>query len=831
MVDAHLPIFDFPVCFNQDPFDPAPPAPQWTNLAGIVTGVGSAQRGRQYELDTNQTGAMDLTLTDKDETYNPANTGSALSPNVQPYRQVRAYATWPNLPGNLFNAAYNNTDGSFESYTNGTAMATLWPGSANFNCTAASTVTTTNPRTGTKCATFAFNSGVNPSWLFVIPTIPGVQYTASAWVRQTAANALFLFINGGAAGATNNATGAYFRLTVTFTASATTHQLVVGCSGASVGVTTVNVDDIQLDRGAAALTNVATGGLQRSIWTSGYVERWPTEYFEQGFRGGRTIPCVGPFFALQNQTLLPELRGAILAKAPNYYWPLTESGSGVTSFAEISGNSGPPLLRFDSKYGPGTFDVGASLPVAGAPGDGGVHMINNLTTSPSSRATTILTTGQSGTPGVNGPVGSTFGFTLAFVMSRPVMTSTDVYIQLWDGGYGATNLSFGGFTGGNIFWVFAGAAGQFFDNWHDGKPHLFILTVTATAGSWVMNAYVDNTQPLVNGTIALGAAAMTNFWFQIGDSIGFIGQPFGGFNQEQTTNHVAIWNRTITGPERADLYNAFVGYTGEASGTRLSRWMSSFGLSALTGDIQTGNSLTGPSDASETTTLLDGGNGLAKLEFGNLFESATGVGYRSRSYRYLQTTPAIVFGENAAGGEYPYQGDIKFDFDPTYVFNEADVSLPTGQTGHAEDAASQRRFGRKTFTETFNYFNPNDATDAANFVVGYYKIARPRIETITLDPATGRGSFGDGTMWPALLQLEIGMLVRVMRRAKAGNAGAGVTYQQDYFIENINWSGIDFETGTCLLQLQLSPALITIRPWILEDPTYGLLESTTYLAF
>lgn len=834
MVDSHFPIVSIPVCFNQDPFDPAPPTPQWTDLAPLVTAISTAKRGRQYELDTTQTGEMQLSLLDRDEKYNPLNTASALSPNVQPYRKVLAYATWPNPPGNLFNLTYNNTDGGFESYINGTAMSTLWAGSANFNCTANTTVTTTNPRTGTKSATFAFNAGVNPSWLFVIPTVPGTQYTASAWVRQTAANPLFLFINGGAAGATNSTVGAYVRLTVTFIATATTHQLVVAVSGASTNAATVNVDDVQLDIGAAALTNTATGGLQRSFWTAGYVERWPSEWIARGFQGVHTMPCVGPFFALQNQNLQPELRGAILAKNPDYYWPLTESGQNVTSFAEVSGHGGPPLVRYDSKYGPGTFDAGAAINVLGAPGDGGVHMINNLTSSPSSRATTILTTGQNGTQGVNGPVGSTFGFTMAFVMSRPAMTSSDTYVALWDGGYGATNLQFGGFTGGNIFWVFAGSAGQFIDQWHDGKPHLFILTVTATAGSWVMNAYVDNTQPLVNGTSALGTAAMTDFWFQIGDTIGFNGQPFGGFNQEQTTVHMALWNRTITGPERADLYNAFVGYAGpgaaETTGQRLTRWMTVNGLSSLTGDIQAGSSVTGISDASDSTGLLDGGQGLAKMEFGNFYESATGVAFRGRADRYLKTVPSIVFGENAAAGEYPYLEDIVFDFDPTYVFNEADITRPGGIKAHAEDLTSQKRFGRKTFADTMNYATDNDAQDAAWFVVNYYKAARGRLEHITIDVATGRGSFGDGTMWPGILQLEIGQLVRVMRRAKAANSAVGFTYQQDCFIENIEHSSIDFEAGAWTTILQLSPA-IPIRPWILEDATYGLLESTTYLAF
>jgi hypothetical protein len=37
MPDTHLPIVNFPVCFNVDPFDPAPPTPVWTDLAPLVT--------------------------------------------------------------------------------------------------------------------------------------------------------------------------------------------------------------------------------------------------------------------------------------------------------------------------------------------------------------------------------------------------------------------------------------------------------------------------------------------------------------------------------------------------------------------------------------------------------------------------------------------------------------------------------------------------------------------------------------------------------------------------------------------------------------------------
>jgi hypothetical protein len=831
MADAHFPIVDIPVAFNVDPFDPAPPTPQWTNLAQWVTAISSAQRGRQYELDQNQTGNMSFDVHDPNETFNPQNTGSAVSPNVQPYRKVLAYATWPNTPGNLFNLTYNSTDGSFESYTNGTALSTLWPGSANFNCTANTTVTTVNPRTGLNCATFAFNSGVNPSWLFVIPTIPGVQYTASAWVRQTAANPMWLFINGGVAGATSTTINAYVRLTVTFTATATTHQLVVGVSGASVGVTTMNVDDIQLDRGAAALTNTTSGGLQRSFWTPGYVERWPSQWEDQGFRGKHSLPCVGPFFTLANQNLNTELRNSILAKSPNYYWPLTESGTSVLSWGDISGNQGPALKRVDGKYGAGTLDTGAALPVAGDPGSGGVHSLNG---AGGSRLMSILSVGQDGIK-LPGPSGGDWELTISFVAKRLVPAHTDLEMVTFRNDDGSYSLQLtGGLTTGNLIWAVS-SGGSFGDQWGDGKPHIYILTIKAVAGVWTLNAYVDNTQPLSGGTFTFG----TNFhletmWLELfgGNTKG---NPFTGFDQDVTMADFAYWSRVITGPERADLYNAFIGYYGagafENTGQRLSRWLTEYGLSAFANDIQPGNSLCGVSQASAGQTILDAGIAQAKMEFGNFYESATGVAFRQRSDRYLKTVPTLVLGERADLGEYPYQGDVTFDFDPTYVYNDADITASGGQTAHAEDLTSQKRFGRKTFgPETFNYASGNDATDAANYIVGFYKIARPRVQQVTLDLATGRITGSDGTMWPLGIQLEIGQLVRVMRRAKAANAGAGITIQQDYFIENVNHNGIDFEAGTWFVTLQLSPAL-TLRPWILEDPTYGLLESTTYLAF
>jgi hypothetical protein len=90
--------------------------------------------------------------------------------------------------------------------------------------------------------------------------------------------------------------------------------------------------------------------------------------------------------------------------------------------------------------------------------------------------------------------------------------------------------------------------------------------------------------------------------------------------------------------------------------------------------------------------------------------------------------------------------------------------------------------------------------------------------------------FGDGTLWPMLLTLEIGTRVTVKRRPKAANAGAGITMSGDFFVERIDHHDIDFEAGTWLTTLQLSPVNIA-QPWILQDAVYGQLDVTTVLGF
>jgi uncharacterized ParB-like nuclease family protein len=483
---ASLPLQYFGVAFNADPFD-STATPVWSDLTVRLRGVSQAGRGRQYELDQVQAGALNAAWYDIDEALNPVNTGSAFSPNVLPYRQAVYMAQWPPAPVggavnllNLANPDYT-VDGSFESYATGSVPSWVLTAGA----IGAPGVTTTNPQQGTKAFSYNVAAGGGTMGIGVnIPTIPGKQYTCSWYVRQTAANTTQIFINGGAGGTSTALINTYVRLTVTFTASQPTHQVYIA-SFATASNGTVFCDAVQHEPGAAASAFSVTGPLLRNVWTRGYVERWPTAWDSNGYEGLSSTPVVGPFAILNNAYLHTELWGSIAAKRPDYYWPLSEA-SGATLFADNSGNSGPSLFAVASPIGTAgsTFAPGTTTNIPGEPGRTGVR------TAPVAgqegqlnQPFTILQLGYK-TPQIVGPSAvsgsiTTWGMTYSFVLTRPSATLNSQVIF----------VRFTSLIPGNTvsFPVGAGSAGQVSpgsvtDVWGDGKPHLYTFTVALGCG-------------------------------------------------------------------------------------------------------------------------------------------------------------------------------------------------------------------------------------------------------------------------------------------------------------------------------------------------------------
>lgn len=832
MASPNLPKIFSKVAFNGDPFDSSV-SPTWTDLSGRTLRINNATRGRQYELDTNQAGSASVDWLDIDEALNPANASSPYYPNVTPYRRAYLGVKWPAVgTGNYWNLAYDGKDPTFESYATGALPSWLFTSTAaGAQVTAASAFQGTKSITWTTANTGGFN-GVG----FDFEAIPGEQYTASVYMRQTAANSTLILINGIAFGASNTTTGSYVRLTVTFTARWPKMTCYVG-SFTTTLVGTVNIDAFQLEDGAAATAFTTAGPMARSIWTTGYVERWPKTWDADstGFQGMSPASLVGPLAVLQNAYLDSEIRGAVMALKPDFFWPLQEPAN-ATSFGEASGNSQPPLTQRNGQYGSvATFESGVETNSLGDVGGVGVHVTGDGNANSGS---SVLQTGLPGTPTV--ALGGTppFSITLNITLKYAYNATGTIGYMFWLTDSGSVNRQV------RLYWLDVSGSKKIIfqvdstpggsasvtvgDNWFaNDVPHVFTAVATFTSTTCQVFLYVDGTLQGSSAPVSTTGWAMpfTLRWVQLMGAQDSTGFTLGGLI-DGTYAYAAIWQRALSASEILSLGIANFGVIGELANDRISRYLSHIGYSdptTLTGGVSTlDSSQVQQGDDAQSTVVY-----VANSDFGNLYEGRIGLAFQGRNARYLTTTSTYTFGENTAGGEYPYLGDVNFDTDPTLVFNIADVErIPGGIKAHDEDTTSQKKYGKKGFSRQINVESDAVTVDAANYVVGIRKTPLQRIASITFDlGAAGPNS----TLWPMILNLEIGTRVTIVKRAKAGNSGAGLTMSADYFVESIAHAGIDLETGTWTVTLQLSPA--SAQVWILDDLTWSVLDQTTRLAF
>jgi len=662
---------------------------------------------------------------------------------------------------------------------------------------------------------------------------------------------------------TTAVSGSYALITQTFTATQPTHTFNLQLrSGPSFSTVTIQVDGLQVEPGATANTFTTVGPTIRSPWTRGYVERFPIQWDpdSNGFLGVMSGPVVGPGFQLNGAILHTEYVGALLAKSPLYYWRLNESASSATVFGDQSGNGGTSLYRYDGVEGPATaFTPGSASGITGDPNGVGV-LIGPSTGAPSPGPATILSTNQWGLGRALSGLGGTglaWGVTISLWMSSPNPTiattsgslvfalqgnTSDptscqilVAMILLPSGTPGPDLQFGNNVAGITFGRPAGTSTGL-----DGNPHHYVFTINFANNNINLSVYRDGvvygTPSNTNVSATFGSTTL-NANFILPSMAGSI-NPSGSSTSINsgiygTYEHLALFNRALTAADVADLYRAGQGYPNENSGTRVARYVA---LAGYTGgvDVQQGMTQMGSSVLAEGTTALAAIQGVQDTEFGVFYESQEGVAFRGRQARYLAVTPAYVFGENVAGGEYPYTGTPAYDDDATYVFNNATITRSNGAIATATDLTgkSQMRYGSRTFTRTVGGNNDLEAQDAANYVVANSKDARPRVVAVTFDAGATRGvtASPDGTLWPMLLSLEVGTRVTLNRRAKAA-AGGTLTMSSDFFIEGITPNSINEAQGTFLVTLLMSPAPVTAQPWILEDATYGQLDVTTVLGF
>ncbi len=183
---------------------------------------------------------------------------------------------------------------------------------------------------------------------------------------------------------------------------------------------------------------------------------------------------------------------------------------------------------------------------------------------------------------------------------------------------------------------------------------------------------------------------------------------------------------------------------------------------------------------------------------------------RHRRIKPPYTTSAATFGDRPELGELPY-ADLTLS-DDTPVANEVRVARQGGATAVATDATSQLDYFPQTRALTSLVTSDAECQDAANWWLSRLKEPPQRVTALKL-----AGQLNPASLWPRLLEREIGDRITATRRPVSG--GNAIT--QESFVEGITHA-YSAEQGRWEMGFWLSPA-DTATYLILDDPTAGVL--------
>jgi hypothetical protein len=552
---------------------------------------------------------------------------------------------------------------------------------------------------------------------------------------------------------------------------------------------------------AATASTWADPGPTYYIYT-GYIERWPQTWTMGGTYGQVQAIGVDTEALLAQDTLTDPFVEEVLTLGPNFFYQLNDPEDS-SSCADSSANR-PPAPVEVSPLGPGSLVFGSSItsttPAGSFIGTTGpvATFANTVSGASVQRQETFINLAKS-TVQPGPPTSGSWTRMIAFRSTNVPATGTQMNIwtaypptwlsgnlsswwfQIFAGGFANINLANSTNHGNNYIGT---------TNLCDGNWHQMVCTVDATANQ--SSFYID-------GVLADGFSGVYYPTGVVADTIGCsittgINSYCQGFIGDLA--HAIEIPAALTPAQITNLYNSFrSASSGESSGARAQRVLTWLGYTGPASIAAGSTANMGPANDLTGATGLDALNAISLTENGNLYVSNSGVlTFTSRGSRYNQTSPSMVFGEQAQWGEWPYEA-VSMDFDPTHLFNDIQVTqYSTSQVAESIDEVSEALYYQRILQRTINPGLYTEAVDAADYLLQQYSTARMRISDITLHPAAVPGLF------TACLQLEIGARIRVMRRPPQAPAIA-----IDCFVESINWD-LDPDSGDVTVHLQCSPA-------------------------
>lgn len=796
----------------------------FVDLTRRTRGAFSTGRGRQYELDQVRSGEASLTLANSDGALDPTNGAGPWAGHIQPYQPYQVGAEWP-ATINLLRQAQASAGsvggqplGVIGSSGNDPAVY------SSTDSAGGSYVTSTKAWQGNVVMQFAVPTSAiaADSILYTEqpPVEPGRAYTHTIRVRNvtasssvqvyaylewtdTAANAISTAV-GSTVTLTGSVTANWTTLTVSGTAATTSAGIVVGVRivAAPGAACSVQAGGWQLEEGSQSSPWVCPG-----VWYpqfTGFVERWPSTW-ESGGSYGLQQPTTVDALALLSQVKLSDpLTQEINSRTPRFLYKLDDP-QGSTSASDATGNF-PGVQLGVSKYGPGSLVWGTAITSASPGGaytgsTGSVVTVNNP--DPGTNFIAPATFLSLGLAGIKGPATPAWTRMLAFRYTEPTPPNSAVMWSAMDrqrvGGPSGSLVYLQIDNSGHLVFILSGPS--------TGAIALAAGTTNVADGNWHLAMFGHDPST----SIAFASLDGVSLGYTLGPAYqptGIVADNLGNFvdatigngtarNFKGDISFASEFPSKLDGPSVAAIYNAWknsvAGESTDARYNRILQW-AGYTNTAVTEAGLTQSMGPAATDGQDAVSALQS---VVDTEGGQHFVSRGGdLTFRSRGTRYNALVPAYVFGEDVAGGEWPYE-EVQLDFDPTHISNKITVTQEsTGQLFAAQDAASITAFFERSLERTINSSSADECQDAAGYFLSRYKQAQTRVSSIVLHPSAMPA------LWPVCLSLELGMRVQVVRRPNGAPAST-----LDCFVENIapTWDDGCEATWT----LQLSPVDLT----------------------
>lgn len=825
------------------------PLNRWVDVTSRTRHAVSIRRGRQYELDQIQAGEYDATLDNTDGAFDPLNASGPWAGVIRPYQPFRRRLMMAPKVNLLPQPIATGGDGWAQGYN---------PQSADIGV-----MSDVDPTGGIvavlgagvayeETSVFQYAIAANsPQYPFIARTdrvsvAPGQPYTISMYVRNITpgtsvdvAPAIGWYTGVGAAGASPSAWSSYNVYTLPGSASATWSRIEVSgtaplnTTGAEVGVTLANsntaaltfqTDGWQFEEGVTLATPWVYPGYWYSIF-SGFVERWPSQYTDSGSRGEVVPTAVDSLALLAQCTLTDPLTAELNGLGPRFVYKLDDPAGSATA-SDSTGNY-PGLQSVNGKSGAGSLSFGNAITatntttgvyaspstvcsianwqpgtLAGTNGNtyGGATMLSldaagiKGPTDPKEWTRILAFRYTGGSPTDDARIWSSFDSSNNG--TGPAGADIDVMIQP-----SGTYLSTGSYSqpfGPSATFATNGTVNPCDGNWHlavfgmSYSQGLILGSLDGASGGFASAGWSTPSQlpygitcDTIGGWRVKSLGNLATFNFK-GD-LSYAAEIPYLLTQTQINNLYSAWRRQCSGESTGSRYARILRYAGYTGGT----WIDG----GNTTSMGAANDLDGTDALSALQAVVD-------TESGAHWVQGSGtVRFRGRTGRYGTLGPAVTFGEGT--GEIPYE-DLQLDFDSTHLANIVQITQQsTGQVFTAQDQDSIDAYMPRLMTRTVNTTNALECQDAANYLLSRYKDALPRVTSMKVNLS------GNSASWAAVMPLELGSRIRVMRRPMGAPP-----VQIDCWVEQIQW---DFDdNGGAFVTYQCSPV----------DPlTYGQFAS------